>query len=97
STEFHEKYHRENVDRLAKMTARDQLLFCQKVHKRILSNIVTTNFLDKSVGLSDHMGNTTDSVGDKIVDYYPFDVVYYLDEDKKIYGFVRTEFEYILE
>ena len=97
SSEFHEKYHRENVDRLAKMTARDQLLFCQKVHKRILSGIATTSFLNKSVELSEHMGNTTDSVGDKIVDYYPFDVVYYLDEDKKIYGFVRTEFEYILE
>lgn len=96
SAEYHEKFHRENMDRLAEMRTDALLDFSRRMHNNILSNIVFSCFLDSSKPIEEHMGNTTDSLGDKLSDYYPFDVVYYVDEDKKIYGIVRTEFDYIL-
>lgn len=97
SPEYHEKFHRENMERLSQLKLEGLLDFCRRIHVNILSNLAYANFLNPAVSLEEHMGNTTDNLGDKLCDYFPFDVIYYLDEDRKIYGITRTEFDYILE
>lgn len=98
STIYHQKYHRKNVERLYELGVEGIVDFCQKIHNNTITNLIYNNLLDTTLNIEEHMGNTTDSLMvDKLCDYFPFDVVYYVDENKKIYGFVRTEFDFLLE
>lgn len=98
SVEYHQKYHRENFDRLHSLSLDGLIDFCRKIHSNIIYNIIYSSFLDTSLLDEEHIGNTTDTLlVHELRDYYPFDVVYYIDENKKIYGIVRTEFDYIME